>query len=80
LPCLKSSRRERKRDRGKGGREGGDGRERERERERERSEKIEGKRKKEGCDHEEKAFGLFSLLAFRLSAPHVHGDIHGKPS
>lgn len=51
-----------------------------REKERERSEKIEGKRKREGCDHEGKTFGLFSLLAFRLSAPHVHGDTHGKPS
>jgi len=72
------SKREKKRQRKRG-----EGRRRwkgERERERERSEKIEGKRKKEGCDHEEKAFGLFSLLAFRLSAPHVHGDIHGKPS
>jgi len=72
------SKRKKKRKRGEGRRRWKG--ERERERERERSEKREGKRKKEGCDHEEKAFGLFSLLTFRLSAPHVHGDIHGKPS
>lgn len=50
------------------------------ERERERSEENGGKKEKErDATTREKAFELFSLLSFRLPAPHDYGDTHGKP-